>query len=233
MRTCLRERVLRMQQRLAQSVAEQIRSRIISTRLPAGSRLPTEAELMAAYDVSRSTIREAMKILQAENVVEIRRGLGSFVAENTGIARDPLGLNFTGQEELLSEMMEVRLLTEPQIAALAAERRRPEEIARMEEANSGMIRASAAGEDYDHYDYQFHIAVAECTHNSVLPRLFPVIYRAIEEGYRRTMHLHGSVDNAIAYHGRILEAIRKQDAAAAREAAYEHILQTLREIRQK
>ena len=77
---------------------------------------------MAAYDISRSTIREAMKILQAENVVEIRRGLGSFVAENTGIARDPLGLNFTGQEELLSEMMEVRLLTEPQIAALAAER---------------------------------------------------------------------------------------------------------------
>lgn len=102
---------------------------------------------MAAYDVSRSTIREAMKILQAENVVEIRRGLGSFVAENTGIARDPLGLNFTGQEKLLSEMMEVRLLTEPQIAALAAERRRPEEIARMEEANGGMIRASAAGEE--------------------------------------------------------------------------------------
>lgn len=222
-----------MQQRLAQSVAEQIRSGIISEHLPAGTRLPTEAELIATYAVSRSTIREAMKILEAENVVEIRHGRGSYVSKNTGIARDPLGLSFTEQGSLLSEMMEVRLLTEPEIAALAAERRNPEELARMEAAINNMIAAKATGEKYNCYDYQFHIAVAECTHNSVLSRLFPIFFDAIEEGYRQTADLHGSVDNAIAYHKKILEAIKNQDAAASRRITREHIRQTLREIRQK
>ena len=109
-----------MQVRLAQVVAEQIRESIIDTGLAAGEKLPTESMLMAEHSVSRSTIREAMKILQAENVVEIRHGCGSFVASNTGRSKDPLGLSFTDSAKLVPDLMEVRLLMEPSIAEIAA-----------------------------------------------------------------------------------------------------------------
>ena len=221
-----------MQPRLAQTIAGQIKTRIIDSQMPAGSRLPTEAKLMETYAVSRSTVREAIKILQAENIVEVRHGLGSFVAENTGVSRDPLGLSFTEHGALLPEMLEVRLLMEPDIAALAAKRRLPEDLDNMERQILQMMDAAAKGENYNRYDYGFHIAVAQCTHNTILPRIFPVIYDAIEAGYEQTVNVRGSVKNAIVFHRRILEAIRAGDEAGAREATREHILQTLRDIGQ-
>ena len=80
--------------RLAQTTADEIRSMITQEGLAAGDKLPTENELMARFQVGRSTIREAVKQLQAEKVVVIRHGLGSFVAERPGIGKDPLGLGF-------------------------------------------------------------------------------------------------------------------------------------------
>ena len=110
--------------RLAQSVAEDIRALIMREGLSAGDKLPTENELMARYDVGRSTVREAVKQLQAEHIVEIRHGKGSFVADRTGIGKDPLGLSFEEQSRTLRELMEVRLWMEPGIAGEAAARRR-------------------------------------------------------------------------------------------------------------
>ena len=168
-----------MQIGMARGVANEIRSQIESSGLAPGEKLPTESTLMQRYGVSRSTVREAMKLLQAENVVEIRRGLGSFVASKTGIGPDPLGLRFEEQAHLLEELMEVRLLLEPGIAECAARRRGDADIALMEKAISDMEKAAENGEDYDAYDYRFHTAVAEGTHNRVLERMFPVILEAI------------------------------------------------------
>ena len=104
---------------MAQSVAEEVRSLIVQGGMSAGAKLPTESELMARFDVGRSTIREAIKQLQAENIVVIRHGKGSFVADRTGIGKDPLGLSFEEQSRVLKELMEVRLLLEPGIAGEA------------------------------------------------------------------------------------------------------------------
>ena len=111
------------QVRLAQSVADEVRSMILHDRMSSGDQLPSEMELMTRFDVGRSTIREAMKQLQAENIVVIRRGKGSFVADQIGLIRDPLGLSFEEQNRVLRELMEVRLLLEPGIAGEAAKRR--------------------------------------------------------------------------------------------------------------
>lgn len=74
------------------------------------------------FGVSRSTVREAIKLLIAENVVEIQRGKGTFVTLQPGLSKDPLGLEFANQKKLLDNLMETRMMIEPQIAYLAAQR---------------------------------------------------------------------------------------------------------------
>ena len=222
-----------MQVRLAQVVAEQIRGSIIETGLEAGDKLPTETTLMNRYAVSRSTIREAMKILQAENIVEIRHGCGSFVASRPGLSKDPLGLSFADQGKLLPDLMEVRLLMEPSIAEIAAVRRTESDLQEMEKYLRQMIELGRHGADYHTCDFQFHISVAKATHNGVLDRIFPVILEGIETGYAQTAHIEGSFERAIDYHQRILEAIREQNSAEAGCLTQMHIRQTLRDIREK
>ena len=218
------------QERLAQTVAEAIRASIVQKGLAAGTQLPTEGELMAQYDVGRSTIREAMKQLQAENIVEIRRGLGSFVADRMGLSRDPLGLGFEEQSRVLRELMEVRLLLEPGIAGEAALRRNEDDLSKMETSILHMMEAYQAGKDYQSFDYDFHLAMAESLRNSVLRRMYPVIFEAIAQGYERTAHVHGSFEVALNYHRDILSAIRDQDASAASGFTRRHILQALADI---
>ena len=109
-----------MQAKLPDIIAERIREYIIDEPIKVGEKLPTEKALSDKFSVSRSTIREAMKILEAGNIVEIRHGLGSFVALNTGLSKDPLGLSFTDQTRLLPELMEVRLIMKPIIGRIVA-----------------------------------------------------------------------------------------------------------------
>ena len=216
--------------RLAQSVAEEIRALIMREGLSAGDKLPTESELMARFQVGRSTIREAVKQLQAENIVTIRHGRGSFVADHTGVAKDPLGLSFEEQSQVLKELMEVRLLMEPGIAREAAGRRTEEDLEAMQSFIDRMDRAAAAGEDYESFDYGFHIAMAESIHNGLLRRMYPVVFEAVAQGYRRTAHVHGSSKVALDYHRSILAAIRQGDADTAYEMTRRHILQALDDI---
>ncbi len=216
--------------RLAQTVAEEIRSLIMRESMKVGDKLPTESALMERFEVGRSTIREAVKQLQAENIVVIRRGKGSFVADRTGIGKDPLGLSFEEQSRVLRELMEVRLLMEPNIAGEAALRHTPEDVEVMRDAIRCMAEASEAGEDYERYDYGFHLAMAESVHNSVLRRMYPVVFEAIVQGYRRTAHVHGSAGVALAFHREILDAIERGEAKAASESTRRHILQALNDI---
>ena len=218
------------QVRLAQSVADEIRGMILQDGLTAGDHLPSEVELMARFEVGRSTIREAMKQLQAEHIVEIRRGKGSFVADRPGLTRDPLGLSFEEQDRVLRELMEVRLLLEPGIASEAAKRRNGENLEAMKLSIDRMTQAFSLGEDYQQFDYDFHLAMAESVHNSVLRRIYPVVFDAIAQGYQRTAHVHGSFEVALNYHREIFSAIEKGDADTARDCTRRHILQALADI---
>ena len=97
------------------ATAQKVKTMIIQRQMKPGDRLPTEKELADLFGVSRSTLREAMKFLRAENVVVIRQGSGTFVSAGTGIGEDPLGLHFTNQENLIENLFETRMLIEPQI----------------------------------------------------------------------------------------------------------------------
>ncbi len=90
---------------LSQKVAEDIRQMILDKDLKPGDKLPNEIELTATINVSRSTIREAIKILVSTNVLEVKRGRGTFVTDNPGVSKDPLGVEFMEEENLLPHFL--------------------------------------------------------------------------------------------------------------------------------
>lgn len=214
---------------VADGIAEQIRRMILDSVIPSGEKLPTEGELMERFGVSRSSVREAIKILQTEHIVEIRRGKGTYVATNMGVGADPLGLRFSDQtqDEILGNLMEARALIEPEIAYAAALRRTEQQVRDMESLLDEMDSVHMRGEDYTPYDCRFHALIAECTQNKVFSRLVPIINDSIIAAVIHTVHVTGSYQRGAKCHRLLLESIQKGDPEAAKAAAKKHIQQSL------
>ena len=213
--------------KLPEQIADKLREMIIQEEMKTGSKLPAEAELMARFGVSRSTVREAVKILQTERIVDIRQGQGTFLCAMPGLADDPLGLRFADQEDLIAQLLETRLLIEPNVAALAAQRRQDKHLQEMKALLDKMDNAYLHGENYTPYDAQFHSVIARCTGNDVMMRLLPTIHESIRAGYQHTRRVEGSYQRASQCHLEMYRAIAEHDSDRARAAAQRHMVQTM------
>lgn len=165
---------------LAEQVADGIMNLIQETSYKAGDKLPTEKELCERTGAGRNTVREALKILASRNVLEIRQGAGTFVSEKQGIPDDPLGFSMVNDHvKLTKDLLQVRIMLEPQIAALAAQCAKEHEIKELEEILEEMEAAMKKREDYSELDTKFHTKIAQCTHNIVMENLLPVIGKGV------------------------------------------------------
>lgn len=165
---------------LAEQVADGIMNLIQETPYKAGDKLPTEKELCESTGAGRNTVREALKILASRNVLEIRQGAGTFVSEKQGIPDDPLGFSMVNDHvKLTRDLLQVRIMLEPQIAALAAQCAKEHEIKELEEILEEMEAAMKKREDYSELDTKFHTKIAQCTHNIVMENLLPVIGKGV------------------------------------------------------
>ena len=165
---------------LAEQVADGIMNLIQETPYKAGDKLPTEKELCESTGAGRNTVREALKILASRNVLEIRQGAGTFVSEKQGIPDDPLGFSMVNDHvKLTKDLLQVRIMLEPQIAALAAQCAKEHEIKELEEILEEMEAAMKKREDYSELDTKFHTKIAQCTHNIVMDNLLPVIGKGV------------------------------------------------------
>ncbi|WP_411848949.1 FadR/GntR family transcriptional regulator [Vagococcus salmoninarum] len=136
-------------QPLSERVADDIQEMIISQKYLVGERLANEFELAEELKVGRNTIREAIKLLASKNIVEIRRGKGTFVSERPGLIDDPLGLSFLSNQAFLSaDLLEVRQIIEPAIAKLAARNRTSENIDDMLASCLAVEEAIALGKNH-------------------------------------------------------------------------------------
>lgn len=215
-------------QELSSQTAQSLRDMIVAQKMQPGDKFPSERELMERFKVSRSTAREAVKLLVAENLVEIQRGKGTFIARRPGLVKDPLGLRYVAGPQVLQNLMEARILIEPQMAAMAVRRARDEDLQRLEKALQRQI-ASTDPEMHADLDIEFHTALAQCTHNDVLQRFLPVVCEGIQEGKGKTADLPGSWENALGWHLRIFRAAIIGDAKTARQAMLGHLTQTAEE----
>ena len=165
---------------LTEQVADGIMNLIQETPYKAGDKLPTEKELCERTGAGRNTVREALKILASRNVLEIRQGAGTFVSEKQGIPDDPLGFSMVNDHvKLTKDLLQVRIMLEPQIAALAAQCAKEHEIKELEEILEEMEAAMKKREDYSELDTKFHTKIAQCTHNIVMENLLPVIGKGV------------------------------------------------------
>ncbi len=164
-----------MSKTLVEQTAKQILE-MIQNKYPTGSKLPTERELQEVTGAGRNSIREALKILASRNIVEIRQGSGTFVSNKKGVSDDPLGFSLISDRvKLTKDLLQVRVIIEPQIAELAAQNATSEDIENLEKVLVKMESLMKDKKDYSSLDNDFHISIAKCTHNIVMENLIPVI----------------------------------------------------------
>lgn len=216
---------------LPMATAQKVKMMIIKRGMKPGDRLPTENELANLFSVSRSTLREAMKFLRAENVVVIRQGSGTFVSAGTGIGEDPLGLHFTNQENLIHNLFETRMLIEPQIAGLAAQRATSQDISNLKRLVAEMDKLQVNSAETAEMDVQFHTTVAECSHNEVLIRVVPIIIESIRRSHVGTHDNPESFRRAKRSHAGICNAIATGNYMEAKFLAERHLWETLEDVK--
>lgn len=211
---------------LTDEAIARLRGMIQSGRLGPGARLPSENELAAQIGLSRGGVREAVKVLEAARVLEVRRGDGTFV---TSLAPSLLleGVGFAVEllrGETLPEVLEVRRLLEPATTALAAARISPERLAGLEELLVAMERNVDDAGKLMEYDIAFHHAVAAASGNETLTSLLdglsgPTVRARIWRG----IVLGDAAQRTIDEHRAIHRALRSADVALAHAAALMHV----------
>jgi len=214
-------------ERLYEQIVEQVEQRILAGELKVGDRLTPERELAAQFGVSRTAVREAVKALRQKGLVEVQPGRGTFITNGTSRAvRHSLDLLMKiGGMEGFSDLVEVREIVEPEIAALAAARATDEHIAALREA---VVTMDGALEDPDKFieaDLDFHLACAEATRNALIPALIDSIVDLLREQRARIFRVAGGPQRGQFHHKRILEAIVRRDPKAAHEAMRAHLRQ--------
>lgn len=207
---------------LSQIIADKIIDLIESKELLPGEKLPSEQELMKELNVGRGTIREAIKSLVSRNIVEIRRGVGTFVAKNTGVVEDPLGFSFiNNKKKLVKDSMDVRLLLEPSIARWAARNATDSEILEIIELSKKIETAILNDENYSDLDVEFHTKIANSSRNLVVENLIPILNTNI----RSLIDVTHAVlrEHTILSHKKIANAIKERDEEMAERLMREHI----------
>jgi GntR family transcriptional repressor for pyruvate dehydrogenase complex len=218
--------------RLYEQITEQIQSRIMTGELRPGDKLPPERELAEQFGVSRTAVREAVKALHEKGLLEVRPGNGTFISNITDttseVMRDSLDLIVNvGLVNGLVELMQVRTLLEPGIAALAAEMATEANIQAMQQAVDTMDTALDNADVYVEADLKFHRALATASQNSLITILLDPIVDLLREQRKRIFLVEGGPERGQYHHKRILKAVATRQPLAAREAMAVHLKQVL------
>ena len=187
-----------------------------------GAKLPPERELARRFGVSRSSLRHALKVLDALGVLRQRIGDGTYLSKTAeGMLSKPLEFLVLLEGISLFEVLETRLIVEPELAARAAERATLADLARLEHSLEGMEKES----DQDRLielDAQFHRAIFRSAGNRLCDHIFSLIHRAMLSSIALTSQLV-DWDHTLAYHRRIHAAIDRRRPGEARERMSEHL----------
>jgi len=211
----------------SQRIVTQIQQLVVDGELKPGEKLPPERDLAVIFNVSRTSVREAIKTLAALDLLDIRKGLGVFVKEAmldtffTSIA-DTLVISQAEAHMLF----EVRKVLETQAASWAAMRATDEEI---EELKALVKEARALGnkkidaELAREYDKKFHTAIIRLSHNEVLSKIITGMFDVLDRIRQKTAILPGRAVQSISDHGAIARAVADRDPEKARKVMYNHI----------
>jgi len=207
---------------LGSQVEEELLNYILNEPVKIGEKIPNEFELAEMFGVGRSTVREAVKGLVTRGILEVRRGAGTYVVGTSTLEEDPLGLARLGDKyKLALELLEVRMMLEPEIAALACEHITSGEKEQLSRLCDEVERLYSSGKDHAKKDVEFHTCIARCSRNRVVEVLIPIINTAVFTFVNLTQRQ--LMKETLETHRAITNAIQKGDSVGARCAMIMHL----------
>lgn len=210
--------------KIYEEIISEIKSMINKGRLKSNDQLPTERELSEAFMVSRSSVREALRILESQGILESRQGNGTYIAPlPVDSLIQPLASVLLTEKDNQIELFEMRRLIEPQLAYLVAERATPEEITKMEKILRMQEEEIVRGETGMNADNLFHYALAEATKNKILLHIINATMEFIVQSRESYLQIKGRPAKSLTRHREILNAIKARDKELAAKVMCEHI----------
>ena len=210
--------------RIYEHIVEQIRALIREGRWAPGDQIPPERELAERFRVSRTSVREALRALEMQGVIDSRQGGGTFVrTADTEALVPPLAAAILRGRRELAEVLEVRELIEPGIARQAAQRATEEHIVELERLLQRQHDCIAHGRSFVEEDTAFHYTLARAADNHILLRLHNVILDLLRESRQSYLHVPDRPQLSLRGHEAILSAVRAHDPERAYGASLAHI----------
>lgn len=213
---------------LPDEIIAQVKKLIIDGEVKPGDRLPPERELIDRFEVGRSALREAFKVLTSIGVLKRTRD-GTFINDDPTAVYEVMEYSFLFRPVNVHEIFEARKLFELSVAELAAQRATDEDIRAMEEA----LGSSGPGADkFGESNLLFHMALAAATHNALVYRMFRAVRewqfqvrKYVEQSRGRRPGIGNEERRVDSYkqHWRILEAVRARDSILARQEVLKHL----------
>lgn len=214
-------------QRMSDEIVGQIKNALFAGKLRTGDRLPPERHLATQFETSRTSVREALRSLEQEGVIRVKKGVtgGVFIADldYRPVTRSLQTLLYFGKITI-QDIAEARLIFEPEAARLAAERASPADLRELEEVIQKMSDAIRDKQLPRSYDLKFHKIIARAAANPILEMLAESM---LEVASKAITELNPSVDtlrHVLACHGKVFDAIRKRDGQLAFKVMHEHIV---------
>jgi len=211
--------------RLVDRVVSEIQDQIIDGKLPPGTKLPPERELTEQLGVSRTALREAVRMLVSKGLLETRPGVGSFVKKVNGDQiTGPLSM-IMGQAGgvSLDHLSQVRQILEVEIAQVAAREANEQDIERLDSVLRDLSLAKEDPAEFNRLDAEFHSVLAEASHNPFLAVLLDSIRELMRNVRQMMQHYPGLVDVVIPDHLAIYQSIKSRDPDGARQAMQRHL----------
>jgi DNA-binding FadR family transcriptional regulator len=213
---------------ISQIIANQISDMIfIEKKYKPTEKIPNEKKLAEELSVSRTTIREAVKMLVANGILVVERGRGTFVTSQPNTPNDPFGISYLDdKKKLVHNWFEMRLIIETANVRLVAERASDEEIQEIINYEQEAAKLILSGKPYAQADQKFHSAIAKATHNNVIELMMPAIEVSVKDALDTAYYLgkeKESAANALHNHRIIADFIKNRDADGAALAMYCHI----------
>ena len=204
-------------------VAEQLQTLILSELKP-GDMLPPERELVRKFGVSRSSVRDAIRSLEALGLLEPRQGVGTVVRDpSIDAVVSPVTNVLLQKHKVINELLDVRMIIEPALARRAALHATAKHIAEMEAILHRQEEKVSLEEPATEEDTAFHYTIALAADNSIMLKLTHVLMDSLREMRERSLQVGDRQVRSLAGHNRILAALKQGDTAAAEAAMRRHL----------
>lgn len=221
--------------RLSESAISAIKEMIVADGFKPGDKFYSENELTKKLGVSRSSIREAMRMLEVAGQVSVKQGKGIYILDIHGEQLKAFAGWLKNNEQSIKDNFEVRLIIEPKAAGRAAENADKEDIRKMDQAciQFAQFAKDQNIEEVIQCDRRFHRILAGATKNKTLHVLMKSMTTSMPNGWISSLYTPGRIEKTVSEHGDILDAIKKRDKSAAENAMTRHLVNALHDINEE